>query len=142
MLTNFPLTQIDRVVRRTLWSSAVVCALGIAVAVGLGYPLVVPGVLIGLVLAVFNHRVFQASAMRFTTDEGQLARKPFAGSVFLRLGTCTMVAILLLVFIQPMGWGVIGALAVFQAMLLANSLVSLLQYQRAYQREQEASDGG
>lgn len=131
MLANFPLTQVDQIVRRTLYSSVIACVFATAAAIGLGYPLLIPGLAIGLVMAVLNHRVFQASAMRFTTDEGQLARKPFAGSVFLRLGACTAVAVVLLVFVQPMGWGVIGALAVFQGMLLINSIISLVRYQRA-----------
>lgn len=130
MLANFPLTQVDQVIRRTLYAAAVVGAVGISLALGLGYPLAIPGVVLGMVLAVANHRVFQATAMRFTTDEGSLDRKPFAGTVFLRLGACTGVAVLLLVLLPPMGWGVVGALAVFQFLLLINSIVALVRYQR------------
>lgn len=130
MLSAFPLTQIDHVVRRTLISTAAVGVLGIVAAITLGAPLVAPGIVIGLVLAVVNHRIFQASAMRFTTDEGAVQRKPFAGSVFLRLGVCTAVALGLLVLVQPMGWGVVGALALFQGMLLINAIIALVRYQR------------
>jgi hypothetical protein len=90
-----------------------------------------PGLVLGLVLAVVNHRVFQSSAMRFTSEEGTVRRKPFAGSVFLRLGVCTVVALALLVWARPIGWGVIGALAIFQALMLLNAIVALLGYQRA-----------
>ena len=109
----------------------VVGVVGSGVAIVLGPPLVAPGIVIGLVMALLNHRVFQASAMRFTTGEGKIQRKPFAGSVFLRLGACTAVAIGLLIFVQPMGWGVVGGLAVFQALLLINSIVALIAYQRS-----------
>lgn len=129
MLANFPLTQVDKVIRRTLYSAAVVGAIGIALAIGLGYPLAIPGIILGMLLAVANHRVFQATAMRFTTDEGSLERKPFAGTVFLRLGTCTGVAVLLLVLVPAMGWGVVGALAAFQGILLLNSIVALVRVQ-------------
>ena len=41
-----------------------------------------------------------------------------------------VLALLLLVFVQPMGWGVIGALAAFQGLLLLNAIVALIRYQR------------
>ena len=97
MLTAFPLTEIDRVVRRTVIAAIVVGVVGSAVAVLIGQPYFAPGLILGLVLAVANHRVFQSSALRFTTPEGVLNRKPFAGSVALRLGVCTAVAIGLLI---------------------------------------------
>ncbi len=86
MLTAFPLTEVDRVVRRTVIAAIVVGVVGGAAAVLLGQPFVAPGLALGLVLAVANHRVFQSSALRFTTPDGVVNRKPFAGSVALRLG--------------------------------------------------------
>ena len=130
MLTAFPLTEIERVVRRSVIAGFIAGVIGGAVAVLLGQPLVAPGLAIGLALAVANHRVFQSSALRFTSPEGVVNRKPFAGSVALRLGACTAVAVGLLVVERPMGWGVIGGLALFQALMLLNSLVALLRYQR------------
>ncbi len=137
MIPSFPITQVDRIVRRTLVSSGAVGLVAIVTAVVLGYPLVAPGVILGLVMAVFNHRIFQSSAMRFIDTEGAIQRKPFAGSVFLRLGACTAVAIALLVWLRPAGWGVIGGLAIFQALMLLNSIVALIGYQRS-----EGSAGG
>lgn len=130
MIANFPITQVDHIMRRTLYSASAVIILGVTASIVVGYPLVAPGLVLGVGMAVVNHRVFQGSAMRFITDEGTVARKPFAGTVFMRLGVCTVVALLLLVFVQPMGWGVIGALAVFQVLLLFNAIVSLIRYQR------------
>ena len=130
MLTAFPLTEIERVVRRTVIAAIIAGILGGVAAVLLGQPLVAPGLGIGLVLAVANHRVFQSSALRFTTPEGVVNRKPFAGSVALRLGACTAVAVGLLIVERPMGWGVIAGLALFQALMLVNALVALLRYQR------------
>jgi hypothetical protein len=130
LLTAFPLTEIERVVRRTVIAGIIAGILGGVAAVLLGQPLVAPGLGIGLVLAVVNHRVFQSSALRFTTPEGVVNRKPFAGSVALRLGACTAVAVGLLIVERPMGWGVIAGLALFQALMLVNALVALLRYQR------------
>lgn len=143
MFTSFPITQVDRIVRRTLISALIVAVVAMAAAIAIGYPLVAPGVALGMVMGVLNHRVFQASAVRFIDEEGAIARKPFAGSVFLRLGACTAVALAALVFVRPMGWGIIGALAMFQALLLLNSIVALIGYQRSsLQSNGEGSPGG
>jgi hypothetical protein len=131
LFAQFPVVGVDRVLHRTIYSSAGVVVVGAVIAILLGHALVAPGLVLGLVLAVVNHRVFQSSAMRFTSEEGTVRRKPFAGSVFLRLGVCTVVALALLVWARPIGWGVIGALAIFQALMLLNAIVALLGYQRA-----------
>lgn len=68
-----------------------------------------------------------------------LSRKPFAGSVALRLGVCTAVAIGLLILNPSLGWGVIGGLALFQFLMLINAIVALLQFQR---RPIDESGGG
>jgi hypothetical protein len=116
--------------RRTVIACIVVGVIGCALAILLGHPYFAPGLVIGLALAVANHRVFQSSALRFTTTDGVLKRKPFAGSVALRLGVCTAVAIGLLVIDPALGWGVTAGLAVFQAMLLLNAVIALARYQR------------
>lgn len=137
MLTGFPLIEVDAVVRRTLRSCVVAAVLGIAASIEFGRPLVGPGIAIGIVLALGNHRLFQFSALRYTTEEGKVNRRPFAGATLVRLGAATAVAILLLVFVPPMGWGVIGGLALFQLLLMVNAMVALFKYQRSGQ----ASEG-
>jgi len=131
VLTAFPLSEIERVVRRTALTAIAIGVIGAIVAVLMGQPYFVPGLGLGLVLAIGNHRVFQSSAMRFTTAEGVVNRKPFAGSVALRLGVCTVVAIGLLIVEQPVGWGVMAGLALFQATMLGNAVVALIRYQRS-----------
>jgi hypothetical protein len=128
------------VVRRTAVAAVVIGVIGSAVAVVIGQPYFVPGLALGLVLAIANHRVFQSSAMRFTTPDGVVNRKPFAGSVALRLGACTAVAVGLLIVEQPVGWGVVAGLAVFQATMLGNAVVALLRYQRRGLTEEGETD--
>ena len=140
MLTAFPLSEIERVVRRTALTAIAIGIVGAIVAVVMGQPYFVPGLGLGLVMAIANHRVFQSSAMRFTTNEGVVNRKPFAGSVALRLGACTVVAIGLLIVEQPVGWGVVAGLALFQATMLMNAVVALIRYQRAGFTEGSESD--
>ncbi|MDQ2754385.1 MAG: hypothetical protein M3R71_02420 [Actinomycetota bacterium] len=132
MIPTFPVMEINRVMRRTLGSAAGVGIVGVGIALLIGQPLAAPGLVVGLVLAVANHRVFQASASRFITPEGTVSRKPFTGSVALRLGACTAIALLGLIFVEPFGWGVVGGLVIFQILLLLNSIVALLIYQRSH----------
>jgi len=140
LITAFPLTEVDRIMRRTVVAAIAVGVVGAAASVLLGQPLVAPGIALGLCMALANHRVFQSSAMKFTTPEGVVNRKPFAGSVALRLGACTVVAIGLMIVERPTGWGVIAGLATFQALMLANAIVALLQYQRREIGDQGAAD--
>src|SRR5690348_9584692 len=126
--------------RRTVIAALAVIVVGCAAAIVLGQPYVVPGLIIGFTLAIANHRVFQSSAMRFTTPEGVVNRKPFAGSVALRLGVCTAVAIGLLIVAPALGWGVIAGLAIFQAMMLLNCVIALARYQRRQISETGSDD--
>jgi len=131
LLTAFPLNEIERVVRRTALMAIAVGVVSAVIAVVIGEPYYVCGVALGLILAIANHRVFQSSAMRFTTTEGVINRRPFAGSVAVRLGICTVVAIGLLIIEEPVGWGVVAGLAIFQATMLFNAVIALIKYQRA-----------
>lgn len=132
MLTAFPLNEIERVVRRTAYVAIALGVVGSGVAWLLGQHLFAPGMALGLILAIANHRAFQSSAMRFTSTEGVIKRKPFAGSVAVRLGLCTVVAIGLMLVDRPVGWGVIAGLALFQMAMLGNALVALVRFQRNY----------
>lgn len=142
MLTAFPLSEIERVVRRTAIAAIIIATIGAVAAVILGQPYVVPGLGLGLGLALANHRVFQSSAMRFTTPDGVVNRKPFAGSVALRLGVCTIVAIGLLIVEQPVGWGVVAGLALFQATMLGNAIVAIFKFQRRGFTDADYAEGG
>ena len=131
ILGALPVLGVERIVRRTLLSAAAGGILAGLLAVIAGFPLVAPGILLGLGLAVLNHRIFQASALRYIDPEGSVRRKPFTGSVLARLGACTAVAVVLLVWARPVGFGVIAGLAIFQAAMLVNAVVALVHYQRA-----------
>jgi len=131
VFAGFPVLEIDAIVRRTLRSCVIAGVIAVAFCFTLGHLLVAPGIVLGLALGLLNHRLFQASAMRYMTEDGKIQRKPFAGTTFTRLGVISAIALLLVLFVRPMGWGVIGGLATFQLMLLLNALVALLRYQRS-----------
>jgi hypothetical protein len=131
MLADFPVLQVDAVVRRTLGSCAVVAVVAFGLAIAFSQVLAGAGVLIGLGGAVANHRLFQISTARYSTAEGHLQRRPYAGSVLARLGALTAIAVALLYLVRPMGFGMIGGLVAFQVLLMANALGALWRYQRA-----------
>lgn len=141
MLTAFPISEIERVVRRTAFEAIAVGVIAAVVAIVVGQQFFAPGIAVGLALALANHRVFQSSAMRFTTPEGVVNRRPFAGSVALRLGMCTVVAVGLLILDQPIGWGVIAGLALFQATMLFNAVIALIRFQRGAGHRDFAGEG-
>jgi hypothetical protein len=130
MLADFPVLYVDLIVRRTIASSIILGVLALVVATILGQPLAGVGVVLGLAAATVNHRLFQVSTVRYSTAEGHMERKPYAGSVAGRLGAITVVVFALLYFVRPMGFGMVGGLVAFQVLLMANALASLWRYQR------------
>ena len=134
-LEGFPVSEVDGVIRRTLWSSVGVAIIAVAGSVALHYPLVGPGVVLGLAMGVLNNRLFQESAGRFSGDDaeaegGRIVRRALGFGVARRLGGITIVAFALVWLVPPMGWGVLAGLAVFQLLLMVNALKTLLAFQR------------
>ncbi|MCL6091462.1 MAG: hypothetical protein M1435_00710 [Actinobacteria bacterium] len=130
MFSDFPVLYVDGIVRRTLVSCM---ALGVAAVAGgllLNQWLAGAGVVLGLGGATLNHRLFQASTVRHIDSEGHLEKRPYAGSVAARLGALTAVAFVLLFFVEPMGFGMIGGLVAFQVLLMMNALGAMWSYHK------------
>ena len=130
MLADFPVLYVDVIVRRTLGSCIVLAVVAVLASIMLGQPLAGVGIVLGLAGATVNHRLFQVSTVRYSSAEGNIDRKPYAGSVAARLGGLTVVAFALLFFVRPMGFGMVGGLVAFQVLLMANALGALWRYQR------------
>lgn len=131
MLSDFPVLYVDVIVRRTIASCIVLAVLALVGGAALGQFLAGAGVVVGLAGATANHRLFQLSTAHYSSAEGRLQRKPYAGSVAARLGAITIVAFALLLFVRPMGFGMVGGLVAFQVLLMANALGAIWRYQRA-----------
>lgn len=130
MLADFPVAYVDVIVRRTIGSAIVVAVAALAVGLVVGQDLAGAGVVLGLIGATANHRLFQVSTARYSNTDGRLDRRPYFSSVAARLGGLTIVAFALLFFIRPMGFGMVGGLVVFQLLLMGNALGALWRYQR------------
>jgi O-antigen/teichoic acid export membrane protein len=138
VFAGFPVAEVERVVRRTVYVAIALAVAALAASAALGYLLVGIGVVIGLGLGLLNNRLFTASATHVTTEEGTLQKKPFAVSVLVRLGLVTAIAIGLLILLRPMGWGIIAGLVAFQGVLLVVAAGAVLRYQRG---DPGAADG-
>jgi hypothetical protein len=130
MLADFPVLYVDVIVRRTLGSCIVLGVVALVASIMLGQPLAGVGVVLGLAGATVNHRLFQLSTVRYSSADGHMERKPYAGSVAARLGGLTVIAFALLYFVRPMGFGMVGGLVAFQVLLMANALGALWRYQK------------
>ena len=130
MLADFPVLYVDVIVRRTLGSCIVLGVVALLASIMLGQPLAGVGVVLGLAGATINHRLFQVSTVRYSSADGHMERKPYAGSVAARLGGLTVIAFALLYFVRPMGFGMVGGLVAFQVLLMANALGALWRYQK------------
>lgn len=130
MFADFPVLGVDLIVKRTIGSCIVLAVVALISLTLLGQVLAAVGVVIGLAGAVLNHRLFQVSTVHYSSPDGHLARKPYAGSVAGRLGALTLVAFALLYLVRPMGFGMVAGLVAFQLLLMANALGSLWHYQK------------
>jgi hypothetical protein len=119
--------------RRTLFT-----ALGVGAAALVGLSLAhqyAAGLLlcVGMGLGAYNSGRVVRSAARYgagapTGDAPPRGR--IIGGVFGRLMMITGVALLLLVAVRPGGWGAVAGLAVFQLLLLGNSLAPMVRQVR------------
>ena len=130
MLADFPVLYVDLIVRRTIVSCIALAVVALAIGFVVNQPLAGVGALLGLAAATLNHRVFQVSTVRYSKDDGHMARRPYVGTVAARLGGITVVAFALLFLVRPMGFGMVGGLVAFQLLLMANALGALWRYQR------------
>jgi hypothetical protein len=130
VLAQFPVIAVDTVMRRTLRSCIIVAVIAVVMTVWFGQWEAAPGIVIGFAAGLGNQRILLASNARFISTEGKVSRKPFAGTVALRLGAITAIAFGLLFVLRPAGWGMLGALLAFQIILILNSMVALVHYLR------------
>ena len=130
MLADFPVLYVDLIVKRTIASCVVLGVVAVPACIILGQPLAGRGSVTGLAAATVNHRLFQLSTVRYSSDDGHIARKPYAGSVAGRLGCHHHCRFCAPFFVRPMGFGMIAGLVAFQVLLMANALGALWRYQR------------
>jgi hypothetical protein len=120
MFAHFSLPDVPAVARRTVSAALVVGVAALVGCIAFGHSLLGVGACIGLALGTFNFRMIGNSVARVSARDEENKRRPLALNTLGRMGIITVVVIGLLFVSPSLGFGVLGGLAVFQVILLAN----------------------
>jgi len=120
MFAHFSLPNVPDVARRTVSSALIVGVAALVACVSFGHLLLGVGACIGLGLGTFNFRMIGNSVARVSARVDENKRRPLALNTLGRMGIITVVTIGLLLVNASLGFGILGGLAVFQIILLAN----------------------
>lgn len=130
VLEQLDLPEISRMLRRTVYAAIVVGVAAFIVLAILGQPLAGLGAVVGLGLGLVNMRLIMRTASNLNASGTTQVRKPMALSTVSRLALTTAVAIVFCVISLPLGFGVLGGIAIFYFLFLA-SLIRTLFHQGA-----------
>jgi hypothetical protein len=120
VFAHFSLPDIGDVSRRTVGAALVIGVATLVACLSFGHLLVGVGACIGLALGTVNYRLVGVSVDKVTAMDVDDPKRPLAVNTFGRLGVITVVALGLTFLDKPLGFGVLGGLAVFQVILIAN----------------------
>lgn len=113
--------------RRSVLLSVPLGGVALLILALLGHPVAGLLAFVGLALGALNSLLVQRSVVRFAS-RGEAARKQqFIGGALSRLGAITAVALLIVLLVRPDGLGVLGGLAAFQLLMLANAALPLIK---------------
>lgn len=118
--------------RRAVIPSIVVGVVALVVAGVIGRLLAGIGICLGLAFGMFNARLLQASVLhRFAVIGAQTGQRTnFLASGATRLAAITLAAILLVVFVRPLGFGVLIGLVVFQVTMIGAAAAAMYRQVR------------
>ena len=127
MFERFQLPDVAAVARRTMLGALVVGVLGLVVLLLFSQTWAALGLCVGIALGIGNFRLIVRSVMKVGRRADANKRRPLAMNTLSRLMTMTVVALVLAWVKPPLGLGIIGGLALFQFLLLANVTRSMLK---------------
>lgn len=115
---------------------------GLIVCMLVSQPWVGLGLCIGLAVGISNFRLIQRSVVKVGQRVDQNKRRPLAMNTLGRMGVVTVIALGLLFLLPPLGFGLLGGLALFQFILLGNVTRSMLKMGAGAIPSDEAGDTG
>ncbi len=127
MFDKFSLPDVMTVSRRTMLMAVIIGVLGMVVLLLFSQPWAALGLGVGLGLGMLNFRAIQRSVVKVGEREQVNKRRPLALNTLGRMGVITVVALGLLLIKPPLGFGLLGGLALFQMILLLNVTRSMLK---------------
>jgi hypothetical protein len=119
------LPEIQRLLRKTVFSAIGAGAVALIVAGLLGHLLFGVGVCIGLALGVVNVRLITQQTAKVSESGTTSPMRAMASLTLVRLGVTTAVIIVLAVLAEQLGFGAIGGVALFYFVFLANLVIPL-----------------
>ncbi|MGO8875688.1 MAG: ATP synthase subunit I [Acidimicrobiales bacterium] len=127
LFEQITLPELQRLLRRTIFSAIGVGAVALVVAGLLGYLLFGLGVCIGLVLGIVNVRLITQQTAK--VSEAQTARpmRALASLTLFRLGVTTVVIVVLALVARQLGFGTVAGVALFYLVFLANLIVPIVR---------------
>ncbi|MGD0883090.1 MAG: hypothetical protein ABSB09_16115 [Acidimicrobiales bacterium] len=120
MFAHFELPDIGDVSRRTVAASLIVGVAALVALFSFGYLWVGVGACIGLALGIVNYRLVGVSVDKVAATGTDNPKRPLAANTMSRLAVVTVIALGLAYVDKGLGFGVLGGLAVFQILLIAN----------------------
>src|ERR1700678_3968158 len=114
MFDKFSLPDVIIVSRRTMITSIIIGVVGMVVLLLFSQPWAALGLAIGLGWGMLNFRMIQRSVVKVGEREDANKRRPLAINTLGRMALITVVALGLLLLKPPLGFGLLGGLALFQ----------------------------
>lgn len=127
MFEHSNLPDVAAVARRTMVGALVVGVVGLAALLFFDQPWAALGLCIGLAMGMGNFRLIVRSVVKVGKRAQTNKRRPLAMNTLSRLMVMTVVALVLVWVITPLGFGIVGGMALFQFILLANVTRSMLK---------------
>lgn len=127
MFDRFSLPDLARVSRRTMLGALVAGVVGLVVLTLFNQAWAGLGLCVGLALGISNFRMVQRSVVKVGERMPTNKRRPLAMNTMGRMAVITAVALGLLFVLPPLGFGLLGGLALFQFLLLGNVTRSMLK---------------
>ncbi|MGC8470723.1 MAG: ATP synthase subunit I [Acidimicrobiales bacterium] len=127
MFERVQLPDVATVARRTMLGALVVGVLGLVVLLLFSQNWAALGLCIGIALGMGNFRLVVRSVLKVGRRAEGNKRRPLAMNTLGRLMTMTVIALVLAWVEAPLGLGIIGGLALFELLLLANVTRSMLK---------------
>jgi O-antigen/teichoic acid export membrane protein len=127
MFDGLSLPDLVSVSRRTALTSVICGVVGMVACLLFSQPWGALGLALGIGLGLLNFRLIQRSVIKVGQQEGESHRRPLAMNTLARMFAITVLAIGLLFVKPPLGFGLLGGLALFQLILLLNVTRSMLK---------------
>ncbi len=126
MFSSFTLPDVAAVARRTVIAAVLLGAVALVVCLAMNVALAGLGFCVGVAMGITNFRLVQSSVAKVGRRPKAHRRRPLAMNTVSRLAAISAVALALLFVRFDLGFGVLGGIALFQVLLLANVARSML----------------